>query len=108
MNPTPIKMDVADKELTIVWSDGHTSVHVYSFLRKNCPCAMCKGETGLFGKVYLPPTPQVIEDIKPQGFGQVGSYGASISWSDGHSTGVYTYSYLREICQCNDCKSESN
>lgn len=33
----------------------------------------------------------------------VGRYALQIFWSDGHSTGIYTFPYLREICPCEAC-----
>lgn len=100
----PINVVVQDRELKISWSDGHQSVYSHKFLRESCPCAACKGESLLFGKAYIPEPPQVSEDIKPEKFSQVGAYALNIAWSDGHSSGIYTYNYLRELCQCGQCK----
>jgi DUF971 family protein len=33
----------------------------------------------------------------------VGNYALNFGWSDGHSTGIYTFDYLREICPCPQC-----
>jgi DUF971 family protein len=33
----------------------------------------------------------------------VGSYAISISFTDGHSTGIYSYEHLRAICPCSEC-----
>ena len=34
---------------------------------------------------------------------QVGSYAIQISFTDGHSTGIYSYDHLRNICPCAEC-----
>ena len=34
---------------------------------------------------------------------QVGNYAIQISFSDGHSTGIYSYDHLRKICPCAEC-----
>jgi len=34
---------------------------------------------------------------------QVGNYAIRISFSDGHSTGIYSYDHLRSICPCAVC-----
>ena len=28
----------------------------------------------------------------------------SITWSDGHDTGIYSYTFLRRMCQCDVCQ----
>jgi len=33
----------------------------------------------------------------------VGRYAVQIHWSDGHATGIYTFSYLRNLCPCPEC-----
>ena len=38
-------------------------------------------------------------DVRPVSISLVGSYAIQIAWSDGHNTGIYTYKYLRTICQ---------
>jgi hypothetical protein len=47
--------------------------------------------------------PAVLErvDVAP-----VGRYALSFKWSDGHSTGIYTFDYLRRICPCPQCLPE--
>ena len=36
----------------------------------------------------------------------VGNYALNFRWSDGHSTGIYTFEYLRKICPCSQCLPE--
>ena len=33
----------------------------------------------------------------------VGRYAIQFTWSDGHSTGIYSFETLREICPCPQC-----
>jgi DUF971 family protein len=33
----------------------------------------------------------------------VGRYAIQFHWSDGHSTGIYTFEHLRELCTCPIC-----
>jgi len=35
----------------------------------------------------------------------VGSYAIRIDWSDGHSTGIYSFDHFRKICPCEACKA---
>lgn len=34
----------------------------------------------------------------------VGSYAITIEWEDGHHFGIYTWSYLRQLCPCSQCR----
>ncbi len=42
-------------------------------------------------------TQSVPPDITPRVISSVGNYAITISWSDGHSTGIYSFEYLRAI-----------
>ncbi len=101
-------LDTVGNQIKMVWDDGHESVYDNKFLREKCPCAACQGEPLLFGKGFSPIPVNVPNDVKPVSFGQVGAYAISIDWSDGHNTGIYSFKYLRELCQCQQCKSGSS
>ena len=32
----------------------------------------------------------------------VGNYAIQLAWKDGHSFGIYTWEYLRELCPCGE------
>lgn len=97
MNPAQIK--ILDKQtLLIKWEDNSESKISLKYLRDECPCAGCKGETILL-KTYRPPAPKVnspgryeIKNIET-----VGGYAIQLSWMDGHNTGIYSWSYLTEL-----------
>jgi DUF971 family protein len=38
--------------------------------------------------------------LKPERAEVVGRYALQIFWSDGHSTGIYAFDYLRSLCPC--------
>ncbi len=38
--------------------------------------------------------------------GEVGNYALRLTWGDGHSTGIYSFAYLRELCACPECASK--
>ncbi len=53
------------------------------------------------------PVPDVQADPKMLNVEQVGAYAMRIDWSDGHSTGIYSFDYLRRICPCRECQSQT-
>ena len=104
--PAPIDMKTTeDQKLLITWDDGHVSEYHFRFLRGSCPCAECVDE--ISGKRVVYPH-QVPEKIRPVEAVPVGRYAYQIFWSDGHNTGIYTYTYLREICQCKACAKKGD
>lgn len=97
----PVKVQQSSSsELRIEWDDGHKSRYSLTSLRDNCPCASCRGDREI-PQVMLPilvPGKYELRGIDP-----VGSYALLVSWGDGHRTGIYTYEYLRLLCQCDLC-----
>ena len=80
--------------LRIVWKDGVVSEYVPRDLRLVCPCAGCVDEmTG--ARTLL--SEQVHDSVYPTAIHYVGQYALQFVWSDGHSTGIYTFEYLREM-----------
>lgn len=84
--------------LQLTWSDGHTAVLDYDYIRGFCPCAMCQGH-GSNEVTYQPPR----KPVTPETIAPVGNYGISIVWSDMHATGIYRFDFLRRICTCPLC-----
>ena len=37
-------------------------------------------------------------DIEP-----IGRYAIKLAWADGHSTGIFSFEYLRGLCPCPEC-----
>ena len=88
-----------DGGVELVWSDGLTSGYPPRLLRDACPCATCRERRA------EPPKPQLLQVLAPEevaplaitGMKPVGQYAYSIEFSDGHSSGIYTLDYLREL-----------
>lgn len=96
--------------LSFTWLDGHESFLALEMLRDVCPCANCKGEPDLLGRM-LRPTNQpsrTAESTKLVSTEPVGQYGIQLFWGDGHSTGIYTFKYLRLLCDCDRCVKDRN
>lgn len=101
------------KGVKIDWEGGHRSEYSLALLRDNCPCASCTGSEGgepqktnyMAGegakdegpfKMYKPA-------IRMQDVNEVGTYAIRIFWNDGHSTGIYSFRHLRDLCPCQAC-----
>jgi len=92
--PTNIRARQADQVLELTWPDGQIDPLPYKHLRASCPCAACQDEwTG--ARILDPAT--IAEDIKLDGMEPVGSYAVRLGWSDGHSSGLYTWETLRRL-----------
>ncbi len=96
---SPEKINVTkSKSLKIKWDDKSVSELHLKYLRDECPCATCKGETILL-KTYRPPRPSVItpEMYEIKNIEVVGDYAIQITWKDGHNTGIYSWEYLKKL-----------
>lgn len=80
--------------LAVYWSDGQKYVYEAKHLRFMCPCAVCVDEFSGERKIQ---ENSVDEKVFLEKALPVGRYGVNLFWSDKHSTGIYTYKYLREI-----------
>jgi DUF971 family protein len=87
------------RAVRLTWSDGHQADYDNDYLRGYCPCAACQGHGASSITFQPPPGPVQAVSIQP-----VGNYALSFHWSDGHSTGIYRFDFLRRICPCEDCR----
>lgn len=96
VEPLTIDADVDARRLAIEWADGRRSVYSFERLRWACPCATCRGEMGRPG--LLDQIERLtLEQTELTDLAQVGRYAVCPIWADGHSTGIFTYKYLREL-----------
>jgi DUF971 family protein len=108
MNPVQIK--IVDKEkLFIKWDDDSESAISLKYLRDECPCAGCKGETVLL-KTFRPPSPPIVTPgmYKIKNIETVGDYAIQITWMDGHNTGIYSWDYLKDLEKGQDENKDQN
>lgn len=85
----------SQNELKIIWNDGEEKIYKLRELRAACLCALCKHEITRESLIKLEDIPEDINVIKIE---TVGNYALHFTWSDGHSTGIYSYEHLREVC----------
>ena len=96
--------------IQIDWKDRHHSEYALNYLRDRCPCATCTGAHGTpprqpgSDSASDGPFPMFKPRLKMLSVAPVGNYAIRIDWSDGHSTGIYSYEHLRRICPCEECR----
>jgi DUF971 family protein len=84
-------------EFALSFSDGVEAYLPLPLLRRACPCAACQGEPDALGRVIRPRVeygPRSFDLLK---FELVGGYAIQLFWADGHSTGIYSFTYLRRL-----------
>ena len=91
----------ADVGVRITWSDGHASQWDLATIRGACGCATCHELRKAGRPVFLGDAGQLdVVDAE-----LAGSYGIKFHWSDGHSTGIYSWEDLRGGCPCDECRT---
>ena len=77
------------QHIYLTFPDGHKVQANNRDIRLNCMCALCVNE--LSGKKLIDPA-KIRPDIAPKEITALGNYALSITWNDGHSSGIYPYS----------------
>ena len=83
-----------ERHLGVLWTDDRQDVFDVVKLRRHCPCALCVDEWT--HKPKLNPD-DISESVRPKFVQSVGRYAMNIQFSDGHSTGIFTFSMLRAL-----------
>ena len=112
--PASVKVHVTTGAgVDITWSDGHASHYDFTYLREQCPCALCNDERirkGAVAGVASGGGTAVLPMFKPKpkarAAAAVGNYAIQMEFTDGHSTGIYSFDHLRTICPCDACARE--
>ena len=105
MNVYPTNLTIVEpSHLQIAWSDGHQRLYSFRELRERCPCATCREK-----RKQPPPMLPILsaEEMQPlrvKGMKPVGNYAYSIDFSDGHDTGIYSFTLLLEFGEVNQAK----
>ena len=82
--------------MEIEWEDGARTSYTGEQLRWACPCAECRGEAGVPGRLSrvdrLSDAELRIRDVT-----LVGQYALQIAFESGHASGIYTFRLLRNL-----------
>lgn len=98
--PAPTDIDLQkEKGLTIRWKDGHTSYYPIGYLRRMSPSADMRQlrEEMASNPLTVLPSGAAVGPIVATGAELIGNYALRVVFSDGHSTGIYSWVYLRSI-----------
>lgn len=92
MRPTSIKLRTKSRVLEVVFEDGARFELPFEYLRVYSPSAEVRGhgpgqETLQLGK----------HDVGIRAVEPVGHYAIKLVFDDGHDTGLYSWTYLREL-----------
>jgi len=90
---------VIGTEFALSFADGREIYLQLPLLRRACPCASCQGEPDALGRVVKPKVehgPRAFDLMK---FDRVGGYALQPFWADGHSTGIYSFTYLLNLAE---------
>lgn len=112
MKPINLKASRSKATLTIEWSPNSFCELTFSDLRAACPCADCRGTHGATKGEALTDDLELSirsnEATQLESIHAVGNYAIQISWKDGHTHGIYSWDYLRELCERSKHRDDGN
>ena len=82
--------------MEITWEDGTRSTYTAEQLRWACPCAECRGEAGMEGRLSRVKTLSESE-LRIHDVSLIGQYALGIAFESGHASGIYSFSLLRHL-----------
>jgi len=99
--PAPVTVELLRdaREVRVLWDDDHRSVYTLRYLRGFCPCAACQGHAPSTWTFVPSEDPMVVR------IAETGAYALSVTFSDGHDSGIYSFEILRELCPCAACQA---
>ncbi len=95
--PADLKVKIAEQRLLIEWKDGHRSDFSLDRLRRDCPCATCRTEREEHAENPLRILKTNPTEVRATHAELVGHYAIRLFWSDGHSSGIFDFRFLRRL-----------
>ena len=101
MDLKPLHLDLKrDQGLRVQWNDGHESFYPVALLRKLSPSAeqqALREEMESNPLTVLPNAPTNTKTLTAEDAELIGNYAIRLRFSDGHRTGIFSWTYLRSI-----------
>lgn len=106
----PVALDLdRSRSLRVQWSDGLDAEIALPRLRQACPCATCRDareESRRNPLRVISGAASEQDRTTASGAELVGRYAVRIRWNDGHDTGIYDFSLLRQLTEaCSDSQN---
>lgn len=93
--PSCPQIDFDAKTVSLTWPEtGETATVSNAALRRACSCALCVDE---MTRAPLLDPKSIPMDIHAEKVGSIGNYAITVDWSDGHNTGFFPYTTIREL-----------
>lgn len=98
MTESLLRNEVVDVEVAratgvaVSYADGAVCRFELAELRASCPCAQCRSLRDRGEPAWRPGA----DNLSVTDAELVGRWGLSLTWSDGHSTGIYPWESLRQ------------
>jgi len=94
-----IELDRRDEYCILRFADNHSFRISYLKIRSNCQCAKCKPrQENDQRKIEFEEEIMRLRIEKPKAT-PVGQYGVQLEWPTGCSSGIHSFSHLRDICE---------
>jgi DUF971 family protein len=103
MQSAPRRIESVGDEIAVLWADGAESYFPHEYLREKSPSAENQGEVDILGNRHGGDGPRFFPGVRVVGWERVGNYAVCFHFSDGHSTGIYSWDYLRRIDAEREC-----
>jgi DUF971 family protein len=91
--PETIRLDNTAAILVLEWQNGSTDALPFRALREHCMCALCRSSRDR-GEPPLASESIAVVNIVPYGANAV-----QLTFSDGHSRGIFPFAYLRALAR---------
>ncbi|ORE97813.1 DUF971 domain-containing protein [Aurantimonas sp. 22II-16-19i] len=97
--PSELRVAKDRRLLTVVWPDGARDEFSAEMLRVLSPSAEVRGHSEADRKTMSGKRDVTIADLQP-----IGHYAIRIVFSDGHDSGLFSWSYLSELGRDKDAR----
>ena len=97
--PTELRLSAGGRLLTIAFDDGTRHELSAEYLRVESPSAEVQGHTPAQRQTQSGKRNVTIKEIQP-----TGNYAVRLLFSDGHSTGLYTFAWIHDLAVKKEAK----